>query len=281
MSNKPPFGGHADPQGFSQPPWGKAPNQLTDRGWPNTGNPPGIPQPQPPYAVPAGGAVVPPHLQQVGGSASHHPAPIQIIPPAAGLFDLLVPNAYTVFNRTTRRKGDASLYNLSLSPSRPYQFPLGTFELPKNMALFLTDIQVRAATFSGVGATDTVWVDEGNLTTQVGIDFEIGSRRPMDTKTEITPPPILPPSAFQTVAANATSNPSGGGTALLPLAEGRPGTEDGPLSFLVQASDGLLQVRLYVFRPLSLPIAFFQLKLAGYQTNRATAEQVMVQLRSG
>lgn len=207
--------------------------------------------------------------------------------PGSSLFDVVQPPRHNTWQRNTRRQGDASLYSANLSPSRPYQFPLGTFEIQNNMGLFLTTWEVRIFTFSGVAAGETVEVDPGNLTTSLGLDFTVGSGiRPFVSESEIVPTIISAEnsitqrasnSAARYTAARATNQTaaSGASKGLLPFDNRRPGSDVGPFSVYIGPQSGPFEVKAFLFQRLSLPVAFFQLRLAGYLTNQIDAERTL------
>jgi hypothetical protein len=230
----------------------------------------------------------PPSAATQGTSVAPPPAarPQVVTLPGSRLFDVLQPPRHNTWQRNTRRQGDASLYSANLSPSRPYQFPLGTFEIQSNMGLFLTTWEVRIFTFSGVAAGDTVEVDPGNLTTLLGLDFTVGSDiRPFVSESEIVPTIISAENAITQRASNSAARyatarannqtSAGASKGLLPFDNRRPGSDVGPFSVYIGPQSGQFSVKAFLFRRLSLPVAFFQLRLAGYLTNQIDAERTL------
>lgn len=235
------------------------------------------------------GATPPQGTQAPGGTSAPNPAsasPSVVVFPGSSIYDLITPPRLATWQRETRRQGDPSLYNPSLSPGKPYQFSLGSFDVPKTMSIFITTWEVRIFTFSGVAATDTVEVDPGNLTTSLALDFNVGGRKPFQSESEIVPQIISPEdaltrrgsqsSSFYLAAAtqNKTAS-SGSGNGLLPFDNRRPGSDEGPFSVLVQPQDSKFSVDCFVFEPLRLPVAFFQLRLAGYLTGQSDAQRTI------
>lgn len=235
--------------------------------------------------------------QQPSQDAPPHIAPAtpgmvtRVLPVGASLEELLNPYGFSTWQRNSRRKGEASIYNPSLSPDRPVQFPMATFEIPKTMGLFLTMIELRAYTFSGIAAEDTVEVDPGNLTTSLAFDLTYGINRPFNSESEITPLLIAPSDAvaqrvaqrseyYINSALSGQSAASGVQKGLLPFDFMRPGSDVGPLSVYVSNQAGRLNVSAFVFQPLNLPVAFFEVKLAGYLTNQTVAEQVLDRMKA-
>lgn len=236
-----------------------------------------------------GPGATPPEKPASAGQSVAAPQPLPpgvVTLPGASLFEALNPPRLATWQRQTRRQGDASLYNPGLAPGKPYQFSLGAFEVPKSMGLFLTTWEVRIFTFSGVGASDTVEVDPGNLTTSLALDFLVGERRPFQADNEIVPQIIVSEDAltqrgsqsaafYLSQSAQNKTSASGASKGLLPFDNRRPGSDVGPFSVFIQPQDGKFGVSCFVFEPLQLPVAFFQLRIAGYLTNQADAQRTL------
>ena len=208
--------------------------------------------------------------------------------PGGSLYDLLLANRYTPWAEEARKIGDASMYDPDLSPSQPFQFPMMTVGVPQSMGIFVTGYEARIFTFSGVTATDTVEVDPGNLSTSLGIEFLIGQASPFRVRTEITPvqsglqavPPsqLGPRQTFANARGASTGGASGQGRALLPFDQRPVLGEKGPWSVYLEPQTGALTVAIYVFEPLTFPVAFFQVKLTGYTINQETGLKILQQI---
>lgn len=214
-----------------------------------------------------------------------------VIPAGASLEELIRPYGYSTWQRINRRQGTPSLYNPSVSSANPVQFSMGAFEVPKTMGLFVTQIGFRAFTFSGIAAGDTVEVDPGNLTTSLAFDFRVGANRPFQAEDEIVPVIITADDQLSARASNSAglyasasasgqAASSGAQRGLLPLDLMRPGSDVGPLSVYIVSQDGKFSVDCYVFEPLDLPVAFFELKISGYITGQSESEKLLQKLRA-
>ncbi len=225
----------------------------------------------------------PASLQPGPDNESNRSSRVSVV--GAGLLDQLTPERYRVYQRNIRVLGDASLYDPSLSPERPFQFSGGVFEVPATMSVFITEIELRIFTFSGVAARETVEVDPGNLTTNLGYSFTYGAdTNPYDSVSDITPVLFALGARNQTVpfyAANSAinrTNASGRGAGLFPFDGSRPGPQDGPVAVYIDAQSKTFQVLIYCYKPLEIPVAFFQAKVAGYQVNQETARSLLLSL---
>lgn len=233
--------------------------------------------------------IVPTPGKMSGAPASLQPGPeelrnrssrVSVV--GAGLLDQLTPDRYRVYQRQVRVLGDASLYDTSLSPAKPFQFSLGSYEVPSTMGIFITEIELRVFTFSGVAARETEEVDPGNLTTNLGYSFTYGAEsNPYDSLSDITPVLFAVGTRAPTVpfyAANAAinrTNPSGKGAGLFPFDGSRPGPVDGPVAVYIDPQSKTFQGLAYCFKPLEIPVAFFQFKVAGYQVDQNTASNLL------
>lgn len=222
-------------------------------------------------------------------AAKNAGSPIQPKPPAprvavvgASLLSQITPGRYIPYQRQQRVLGDANMYNPDLSPQRPFQFSLGTFEVPGTSAVILTEVELRIFTFSGIAAADSVEVDPGNLTTQLAFSLTTGGeRKPYNALSDIVPVLFAIGTRNQTApfyagaaAANQLS-PSGLGAGLLPFDGERPGPVNGPVSVIIQPQERTFEGLCYVFRQLPIPVKFFQFKLAGYITDQSTAQELI------
>jgi len=228
----------------------------------------------------------PPHIHE-GPSAN----PVRVLPVGASLEQLLTPYGFTTWQREARRRGEATIYSTAISPQRPVQFPMISFEVPKSMGLFVNMIDFRAYTFSGIAAGETVEVDPGNLSTRIGFDLEYGSSRPFNSEVEITPL-ILAPADSQTQRASqrteyyinsalsGESAASGVQKGLIPFDSMRPGSDVGPLNLYVTSQNNKFKVNAFIFQSFEIPISYFQVKIAGYITSQTAAEEILGRMKA-
>lgn len=204
-----------------------------------------------------------------------------VILPGAGIYQRLVPKSHRIWERMSRRRGEASIYNADVSPKNPVQFDLlKVDEQSDNNAVFLTGFSVTAYGFSGVGASDTVVLDRGNLTSLMAIQLTVGSNAPFNSASEIVPRLIgiqgtKDETAFLQKSASNALGTSGSQGALLPLSDQRPGAPESPFSIYLPKQSGTLEIRGYVFRPIPVPVAFFECKVSGFITSLRNAERIL------
>lgn len=233
--------------------------------------------------------IVPTPAKNAGSpvGAPEPPAPrIAIV--GASLLDQITPERFTPYERKVRVAGAASMYDPAVSPSRPVQFTAMNFALPNTMGLIVNKIMLRAFTWSGIAASDTVEVDTGNLTTSIGYVFTYGGEtKPYNSLSTVKPlvfangsGQLTTPENFQDAMREANkASPSGLGNGLFLFDEERPGTDQGPVSVYIDPQSKTFQINVYIFNQLPIPVAFFQAEIGGYLTDQQTAEKLRGSIR--
>lgn len=244
------------------------------------------------------------NTSQMGLTPGPAPRPHLTSGPGGALFDKLQADRYPTFQRIFRTRGTGSLYSSNLSRSKPYSFTLGQMVPPKGSTLIVTEYRFRIYRYSGIQAGLSRLVDGEELTTYLGVKFvSSGQGVPWNMQNELSPAPatiqnpaanpIAPPRGFVAAGApvgpkvspagfaNAFSNQSTQGStvgsALLPFDSDRVGDKDGPFSVWV-SDQSSLELSLFCFRRLPYPIAFFEMKIAGYTLPQTEADRLRTQL---
>lgn len=200
---------------------------------------------------------------------------------------LLVHPGIVPFERLYRVESEDAMFAPEVSPDHPYATEIGYFSVPEQYTCVLFDLRPDIYRYSGVDG-DTVPVEARRFSTLLGFDLTINGVRQGNTAFELNPlppqrtppsfarPPGAPVADFASLSAlgldpfsrlnqeraASVMNPSGAGQGLLPQ---RP-TRYGPLSvpFTLYAPQGsLIQIRLVVFRPVPMPVAFIEYDIAG------------------
>jgi hypothetical protein len=237
---------------------------------------------------PGGGAHPAPSAQ-----AAPHPEPapdfVRTVAAGGALPELLLHPTFLPFENLFRRLPEEAMFNAS--PDRPYKFELGAFEVPKNQALLLADFRFALHRLSGAAASDTVPMEPERLSMLLAFDLTIANNRKAQLRMEIDPVTIqAQKEAFQSQVSGGTIFPGArtGGSALspannlqyalsrfaqsvvpgglglsgLPNRPRRLGAEDLPFT-MVAVETQRVQASCVVFRPIPIPIAFFQCDISG------------------
>lgn len=204
----------------------------------------------------------------------------RVITAGGELSGQIAPESLPPFERLYRRLPDEGMFSPSVSPSRPFVFELGAFTVPQRMTLMIFNIRPDIYRFSGANSGDYVPIEERRLGSIVGFELTIGQAHPGDVDFQISPVQIQNSSqqAFQSAnqanpAANSTqfamaqaalnANTQGTSSMMLPQRPERFGAP-APIPFTLYVSSGqTVQARCNIFRPLPLPIAFFEFDMTG------------------
>ena len=194
---------------------------------------------------------------------------------------------------------DESFFSPLLTPDRPYEFPIGSYQVPKNMQLWLTDFDFGVLRQSGIDPGDFVLAEDWRFSGVMGFDIQISGKRygnisyqldpaPIPNTTEIFEPPIptvpgrdgvaATPSQFNRAQANSFAATSGAGSSLLPVRRGPYGPRGGPFTIVVE-EDQFVELRCTVFREVTTPIAGVQAILAGFQVHTNLGQALLGRLR--
>lgn len=185
----------------------------------------------------------------------------------------------TPFEQLYRRLPEEGMFAATVTPSNPFVFELGAFQVPAKMALLLFDIRPDIYRFSGVDAGDYVPVESRRFSSIMGFDLTVDQKRTGEVSFQIDPVAIQTstqqafnnnnnthPQAnagqFAIGQANTFASPAGAGTALLPQRPERYGALDIPFTIVAQAGQ-VVQARCVIFRPVPTPIAFIEYDIAG------------------
>lgn len=221
--------------------------------------------------------------------------------PAGGaLTELFQHPSFLPIESLFRKLAEEAMF--SASPARPFKFELGSIEVPKNQAMLVADYGFRLFRLSGFAAGDTIPVEPERLSTLLAFDFTVSAKRQATLRMEIDPVPIeatkeayLAQTSGGTVFPGAPAGaglaravglqfnlsrfarsvvPAGAGLSALPNRPRRPGPPDFPFT-QIAVEGQRVQGTCTIFRPIPLPIAFFELDVSGFLMSMNTMRQIM------
>jgi hypothetical protein len=191
------------------------------------------------------------------------------------------------WERLYRILPDEGMFLDEVTPEQPFTATLGSFKVPGQQTLIITDFRPDIYRFSGMSAGDTVPVEARRFGSIMGYDITVNGMHPGNLEMQIDPVLITQPQVFSQIqglnvenfsllaaagvppfarydasAAASFGSSSGAGSAMLPQ---RP-TRYGPLSMpftLYAQSDSVVQVRVIIFHPMPVPIAWIEADIAG------------------
>ncbi len=189
--------------------------------------------------------------------------------------------ATTPFEQLFRRLPEEGIHNPLNSPTRPFIFECGAFQVPPQQMLILFDLRPDIYRFQGVDPNDALPVEARRFGTAVGWEITIDKNHPGNTRFELEPvqrqdgleyalgkDAINNPGAVPTAAAfvqqrrNRFGATSGAGLSLMPQRPFRFGPSSLPLTLTVRENQ-VFAIRAVVFKPIASPIACFEFDMAG------------------
>lgn len=255
------------------------------------------PEPYPPYRSPdevaKGGARYQKRLygEQGGGNygtfegppgAAPEGIPPVHLPGGAVYTEALQHPSFKTVERLYRSLPDEAFYG-NISPTKPFTFTLGAYQVPQHMQLWLTDYRFAILRMSGADPGDYVYAESGRFSGQIGFDLRISQKRPSDLAYQLDPAPIAqvgqdfrqpqadavrrfpsPADVFDASAASSFGDTAGQGDSLLPVRSAVQGPRGGPFTIVV-ASGQNVTLACTIFRALQTPIAAIQGQLAGFE----------------
>jgi hypothetical protein len=209
-------------------------------------------------------------------------------PGASVLANKLLHPAFQIMEREYRALPEQGWFTPDVNPKRPIEFQLGSFEVPRNQALWLTDYQFQVFRPSGVDPGDFVVAAPGRFSNQIGFDISARGKRQSNISYQLDPQPVFqgrpeyqpqitPPSGFfagpgpgtgaadpfNNAAARTFASTASPGTSLLPRRPNVQGPRGGPFTFVV-GEGAAVSLNVVIFNALTSPIAAIGGRLAGY-----------------
>jgi len=224
------------------------------------------------------------------------PARTIVTTPMGALYPHVAHPQWLPWEREFRSLPNRSFFASDRSPSNPYVFPIGSYEVPNDQYLLIQEYSFAAAKPSGAAATDTVPLEPERGSTLWGFDVTVNqAREARNTQFELDPVPInTGASAFEVVANGAGRTPStsvfnrnasnsfaatsGSGRATLPFRPARYGPSRGP--FTIRAMPGsIVAASCTIFRPLPFPLAYVEASLKGYLVSVLLMERFLREIQ--
>lgn len=199
-----------------------------------------------------------------------------------------------ILKRGWRVLPEESFFSALVTPQRPLQFELGSFQVPKATDLWLFDYETSVYRFSGLDPADWIKAEVGRFSGVMGFDLTLNNnQRPGNIKFEIDPHNIsgqkamfsnVPTGGFASIAefnqaaANSFASTASPGLALFPPSRDRLGPRNGPFCYIVPETTSVA-LSCVIFRPITSPIATIEGIIAGYLVDRAKSQQIQGETR--
>lgn len=229
--------------------------------------------------------------QQAGTPGMGEP-PILVHEAGGDTVSGLLHPAFTVLERLYRTLPEGGWFSPSVSPASPVQFQMGSFTVPPNLTLWLTDYEFSVYRPSGIDPGDFLRAAEGRYSNVMGFDITIGGQRLSNLSYQLDPAPVTlsrqafepPPGAravqaqFDRASVNSFASTASPGTSLLPPWDKTQGPRGGPFTFVV-GQGGQVNLNCVIFNTIPSPIAAVQGRCAGYLINENVSDSLLNRVR--
>lgn len=222
------------------------------------------------------------------------PSPTTTHEPGGDTVRQLLHPSFLVFERMYRRLPDQGMFSPLLDPDRPFQFTLGSFTVPKNTELWLSDYEFGVLLLDGVNPGDFRLAEDGRFSGVLGFDLSVNAYRPGDVQYQLDPAPIPPgrpqfnpqpgtqratASQFDEAAAASFAAQTTASTSLLPVRRAVQGPDNrNPWTWIVTEGQ-VVALECAVFRPILSPIAAIFGRAAGHRLNKPLSQAIVQRLR--
>jgi hypothetical protein len=223
------------------------------------------------------------------------PAPPPVHLPGGDVLTGLKHPAFLTVERLYRKLPEEAMFNPRLSPSKPFEFELGSFRVPDGQQFWFTDYSFSILRQSGVDPGDVVYAEEGRFSGVLGFDVTVTGKRMSDLLYQLDPQPTSltreqfappratisesnAPDAFDAAAAGDFASTAGPGNSLLPVRPEVQGPRGGPFTMVVHEGQ-YVTLSAVVFRPVTTPIASIEGRLAGFLIHTNMSETLVNRMR--
>lgn len=237
------------------------------------------------------------YIGQEAGVPGMGVSPILSHQPGGRVIDQLLHPAFDIMERLYRVLPEEGWFSPAVSPSRPIQFQLGSFEVPKNQALWLFDYQFNVYRPSGVDPGDWVQAAQGRYSNVMGFDVTVSGSRESNLSYQLDPAPVglgrqsfetpvtapggrgvATAAAFDRARVNSFASTAGAGTSLLPVRRQTQGPAGGPFTFVV-GEGAQVALSCVIFNTVTSPIACIQGRQAGYLIHQNLSKSLLNRVR--
>ena len=217
--------------------------------------------------------------------------------PGGDTINRLLNPAFEIFEELYQVLPEESWYDPTVSPTTPIQFELGAFQVPPGMHLWIFDYEFTPFRLSGVDAGDIVPVEDQRLTTVLGFDLTISSRRTSHLLYQLDPVkvqlarqafqqqpnyanirPAANPGSFDRAQAQSFAAAASPSTSLLPSRRKRQGAESGPFTIIARENERVA-LSCVIFRTVPFPLGSIQGRHAGYLVASNVSEAILMRMR--
>lgn len=202
------------------------------------------------------------------------------------------------YEEVFRAEPNEAWFDFARDPDHPTQFEIATVRPERGQSILLFDYEVVPYAFSAVTALDYEPLPDNMISGVFGYYMKINGLDPGQLKYRLQPldSTIRPQSLrfnqslqkglnqltaddFAISQADSYASAAGYGTGLHPQTSKPYGARHAPFTEYIH-DDEVLSVGGVVYEPIDLPLAFVEVRLAGYKCSSALAKQIVTALRA-
>ncbi len=205
--------------------------------------------------------------------------------------------AFTTFDQEYRVLPDESWYDPNVSPTRPLQFEIGSFQVPNGQALWIMDYEFTPYRMSGFDPGDMVPAEDGRFASIMGFDYLVTNKRTKQILFQLDPNAITlartayqqvqnnqptqraSPDAFNKAASNSFAAASSQGLSLLPtIHRGRQGVLKAPFTIVIRENDRAA-LNCVIWRTIPTPLGALSGRHMGFLVQTQLSDALINNLR--
>jgi hypothetical protein len=234
------------------------------------------------------------YIGQEAGVPGMGVTPLLAHEPGGRVVHQLLHPAFSILEQLYRILPEEGWFSAAVSPRNPVQFELGSFEVPRGQALWLTDYEFSVYRPSGVDPGDWVKSTNSRFSNVMGFDVTVSGSRISNLSYQLDPVPVAlsrqsfeapvgaprvaTAAAFDRAQANSFASTAGAGTSLLPVRRQTQGPEGGPFTFVV-GQGAQVALSCVIFNPIPSPVTCVEGRQAGYLIHENLSESLLNRVR--
>jgi hypothetical protein len=200
--------------------------------------------------------------------------------------------AFVTFEELYKVLPESSWFDPSVSPTRPVQFQLGAFKVPRDMYLWIFDYEFKIYRQSGLDPGDTMPAEPGRFSGNLGFDITLSGKRTAHLLYQLDPVPVQanpqtfdrPPgqrsnvAQFNRSAAQSFAATASPGLSLLPVRRERMGSTVSPFTLIAGPNDSV-GLSCVIFKTITSPITAIEGRHVGYLIHQNMGRALIERLR--
>lgn len=214
--------------------------------------------------------------------------------PGGDTLNRLLHPSFIPMERMNRVLPEESWFDSGIGPESPVQFEILSFQVPKNLTLWLFDYEFTVYLQSGLDPFDFVPAMRQRFSGQMGFDLQVGANKRLGNLIyQLDPAPVpttkfvntIPfggsttsHAAFDNAAAANFSSVASQGSALLPVRSEVQGPRNGVFTLIGEETEQI-SLQCVIFRALTTPIACIEAKFGGYLLNDQVSRAIISRMR--